>query len=311
MAFMIIAIVCVSVAIVTGVDGRRHGSVRCGLFEYYDKHMDDCGPCNEICDAMELTKTEKQCKSSCSGYLMAAKCTYNQYYDDVVGSCAPCSELCSLSHITGTTEECSTRCHNYLKAQNCTDEQFFDETGMACAECSQLCSQRDESGNTTQACFNKCPRYIERHPPSNILQRPEGAEDPRHAKAQADPEKNESSVHPGLILAAAIVLLANVVIFSLIVFWVRRNKHAAAYTPAHSVEVNVDLEDRNDAATEPLTLQTDDLNPVFQLATSASASPTCAQEPMNIASGVRHGIQERDPAASSAFSYICEIETFV
>ncbi|XP_076459076.1 uncharacterized protein LOC143292554 [Babylonia areolata] len=142
---------------------------RCGMFEYYDSNMDNCGPCREICQHMELTRTEKQCRAQCSDYLTAATCTYRQYYDEVVQNCAHCAELCVHSDIKGTTKQCSSRCDKYLKAENCTEDEYFDEMNTSCSACAQLCSQRDPRGDTTPECFHKCQKYLEKHPPGNIV----------------------------------------------------------------------------------------------------------------------------------------------
>ncbi|XP_076456511.1 uncharacterized protein LOC143290853 [Babylonia areolata] len=106
--------------LMTGQVGEvRGGPVRttCAWDQYYDDHVQACGPCNELCDATRLSSTAQQCDRLCSEYVASTKCLADQYYDPVAKSCAPCGELCSEGDAKGRSHDCLHRCGKHVEAK--------------------------------------------------------------------------------------------------------------------------------------------------------------------------------------------------
>lgn len=272
----IIATVIVGLCMVARVDGKRGG---CKMFQYYDEHMDSCGPCREICHQMKKTRTEHQCQTQCSDYLIAATCTYRQYYDDIVKACGPCSEICDHSDLKGTTQECGTKCQDYLKALNCTDEEYFEEEDKECAACSELCSQRDEHGNTTQECFRKCLKYTEKY--SSLI-----SSGDMEAKTGLGNKSSLPSGSPGIVVAIIVMGLIIIAATIGLVAYMVRGRHV--YTPANSVDGNVDDNQTEDEVASAF---------IQMVELPAGSTPEQAAPASVLTSGQAEGQNEENPTA--------------
>ncbi|KAK7113607.1 hypothetical protein V1264_012863 [Littorina saxatilis] len=77
-----------------------------------------CEHCGDICDYSERQGTEEECRTSCSDYLTAKRCTPEQYYDEQVMNCSPCAELCEHQEARGTVEQCNNKCQGYTTKVN-------------------------------------------------------------------------------------------------------------------------------------------------------------------------------------------------
>lgn len=236
-------------------------ATKCEWFEYHDDIMDDCGPCEEICKGVlsggkVIIGTEKQCKTDCSDFLASKNCTYTEYYDHVVHSCAPCFEMCDQKR--GTT--CPLQCNMYLKAKNCTQEEYFKIDNSMCSPCSDLCHY-DETKGTAKECFDKCPEYVEKNHPGNVMLEPLDLDTDSSSRPSGHSQANSSAVLP-VVIAVVVVGIVALVILPVAVYHYRafkvkaRRQDMPAWSTAGYVAVSTPVQQAsslNITGTEPRT----------------------------------------------------------
>eukprot|EP00745_Piridium_sociabile_P037398 TRINITY_DN67963_c0_g1_i2.p1 TRINITY_DN67963_c0_g1~~TRINITY_DN67963_c0_g1_i2.p1 ORF type:complete len:166 (-),score=26.38 TRINITY_DN67963_c0_g1_i2:755-1252(-) len=154
---------------------------------------------------------------------------------------------------------------------------------MSCSACSELCSRRDQHGDTLPDCFHKCPKYVEKHPPVNIIGGPQQDSSANTGAVSGEAKPLSSlSMHPGYYVAIAVGLAAIIATSAVAVYWVKGGHFSYARAPATeaAIEENKEIQDG-----EQLNNQIrEDEAPQEEL----------------YGSGACHGVQECNPYATSA-----------